>query len=102
MTAWHSISNTIVARCDGSKAGATSTRLPEDGDVSRIAAEALDVVADPFEREHDVLHPDVGRGPELLAADFREVEESERIEPVAPAVDAPYGTPLNVCTPSST
>src|SRR6187455_3392670 len=33
---------------------AAAARLPEDGDVSRVAAEPRDVVTHPFERQHEV------------------------------------------------
>jgi hypothetical protein len=39
--------------------GAAARRLAEDDDAGRVAAEVCDVVADPFEREADVVQAEV-------------------------------------------
>jgi hypothetical protein len=54
--------------------------LTHDRHVARVAAEVRDVVADPFEGEHDVEHPDVAGCRELLPAHAREVAVAERAQ----------------------
>ena len=61
--------------------------LAEDRDVLRIAAEALDVVAHPLEAGDDVLLSRVARVGESFAAELREVDESEHVQPVRDADD---------------
>ena len=62
---------------------AAAPGLAEDRDVSRIAAERRDVLLDPAERGDDVEHADVaGVGPLLAAAEIRQVEEPEQVQPV--------------------
>ena len=70
-------------RADFSRAA----RLTEDRDVRRIAAEARNVVAYPLEARDDVFHPDVGCLAVLLAAERREMQEAERVQPVRDADD---------------
>src|SRR6185312_2249568 len=43
-----------------------ATRLAEGHDTARVAAEVLDVVANPFEGSHEVQHPGHAGGRELL------------------------------------
>ena len=59
-----------------------AARLAEDGHVTRIAAEARDVVAHPAQREDQVQHPDVAGVGELRPAKRREVQITERVQPV--------------------
>ena len=56
--------------------------LPKDGDVAGIAAHVADVVAHPFEREHEIEHAGVARFGETRAAEFGEVEVAEDVEAV--------------------
>jgi hypothetical protein len=59
--------------------------LAEDRDVGGIAAEARDIVADPFESEDDIEHAGVARAGELFAA--AEVVEMEKAEDVQAMID---------------
>ena len=61
---------------------AAAAELAEDRDVARIAAEAVDVVAHPFQCGDHVQRAGIaGRG-EIRAADRRQVEEAEDVQPL--------------------
>jgi len=60
----------------------TAAGLAEDGDIVRIAAEPGNVIAHPFERLDDVQHPDIAGVGVLRAADSRQVQIAEDVEPV--------------------
>ncbi len=64
-----------------------AARLAEDRDVPGIAAEAIDVVADPLEARDDVLLSCVAGVREGLAAELREMDEAEDVQPVRDADD---------------
>ncbi len=56
--------------------------LPEDGDVAGIAAEIRDVIAHPLERLDAIEHAHVARLRILRAAQIRQVQVAEYVEPV--------------------
>src|SRR5262249_59413726 len=65
-------------------------RLPEDGDLVRVAAEGGDVVAHPLERAHQVERPEVPRAlgvARALAAERGMAEPAERAEAVVEGDD---------------
>jgi len=64
---------------------ACAAGLTEDRDVLRIAAEAVDVVADPREARDDVLLSGVAGFCEAFTAELRQVDESEHIQPMGDA-----------------
>jgi hypothetical protein len=53
---------------------APAAGLAEHGDVARVSTEARDVVADPLQRQHDVLHTEVGGPREALGAHVGQVQ----------------------------
>jgi hypothetical protein len=61
---------------------AAAARLAEDRHAARVAAKGLDVVAHPCERRDEVLDAGIRRSGPLLAAQVREMQEAEEIEPV--------------------
>ncbi len=64
---------------------ATIAGLAEDGDVVRVAAERLDVVADPLQRQHDIQHPgDAGAG-KVRTAEILQVQEPEDVQAMVDA-----------------
>ena len=56
--------------------------LAEDGDVAGVAAKRRGIVAHPAQREDQVQHPDVAGVGEVGAAERRQVEMTERVQPV--------------------
>ena len=61
---------------------AAATGLPEDHHAIRVSAEVLDVVAHPLERRPEILNTYIRRFRPLLAAQIREMQESEDVEPM--------------------
>ncbi len=59
-----------------------ATALPEDGNVSGVAAESPDIVADPLERRDDVEHTGISGRREFFAADLLQLQVTERAEAV--------------------
>ena len=59
-----------------------AARLAEDRDVARIAAELLDVVADPAQGQDQIEDADVARIGERLAADLGQEQVAEHVQAV--------------------
>jgi hypothetical protein len=57
-----------------------SARFPEDHDATWIAAEVLNVIADPFQRLNDIEHADIARVRELFASQVAEKGEAQCVE----------------------
>lgn len=61
---------------------AASAGLAENRDVIGIAAELGDVPIHPAKGMHDVEHAYFARGSEIRAAQLRQIEEAEGVQPV--------------------
>ena len=55
-----------------------ATALAEDGDIGRVAAEGRDVVAHPFQHQHDVQHAGLAGGG--MAAQFTQMQIAEDVQ----------------------
>src|SRR6185437_3446102 len=56
--------------------------LAEDRDVARISAKCRNVLPYPFQRSHDVQHPNIARVCILLATQLSEIQIAKHIEPM--------------------
>ncbi len=74
-----------------------SARVPEDGDVIRIATELLDVVAHPGQCRYEVEHPGIARVGEVGAAEFGQVEVAEGVETMVHGDDDDVSAPAEAC-----
>ena len=73
-----------------------AARLPEDRDAARVAAELLDVVAHPAQREDEVEDADVAGVGELVAAELRQIEVPERVETMVDGDDDDVATAAEI------
>jgi hypothetical protein len=70
--------------------------LAEDRDVAGVNTEICDILADPFERGHEIEHPGITRMDEFLAAELAEIQKPKNIEAVIDRHDDYITTPGQV------
>ena len=82
----------LAARHRHQRAGLrAAARLAVDEHARGISTEGCDIVAHPFQRGDDILHSDGARRGETLSAEFGQMEETQRAQPVGDRDDHAVG-----------